>query len=80
MTNLFAFSLCGKTLYFSGSIPENKFEDVERVANNITGNLSSDEYAKRLVEHVFRELKIKLKFCPIVYVFRVRKNDGYRAN
>lgn len=80
MTRLFAFSLCGKTLYFRGSIPENKFEDVERIANDIARNISLDEYAEHLIEDVFQELKIKLEFCPIAYVFRVRKNDGYRAN
>ena len=73
MTNLFAFSLCGKTLLFRGEIPEDKFEEVERIANSIAITLTMDEYAECLVKDVFCKLKIQLEFCPIAYVFRVKK-------
>ena len=80
MTHLYAFSLCGRTLFFSGTIPEDKFEDVERIANEIAGNIQIDEYVLRLVKDVFYELKIRLVYCPIEYVFRVRRNDGYHVD
>lgn len=80
MTNLFAFSLCGKTLFFRGEIPEDKFEEVERIANSIAKSLTMDEYAACLVKDVFRKLKIQLEFCPIAYVFRVRNKDGYHTD
>jgi len=80
VTGLFAFSLYGKTLFFSGNIPEDEFESVERIANDIPKVLSMDEYAEHLIKGVLRELKIQLEYRPIAYVFRVRKNDGYLTN
>lgn len=79
MIHLYAFSIGGKTLLFSGNISEGKYEDVERIANEIAGNMQVDEYVLRLAEEVFRKLQINLVYCPIEYVFRIRRNGGYHV-
>lgn len=80
MTHIYAFSIRGKTLLFSGIIPEGKYQDVEIIANEIVGNMQVDEYVLRLVEEVSSRLKINLAYCPIEYVFRIRRNGGYRVD
>lgn len=80
MAALFALSIRGKTLFFSGTIPEDKYEDIERIANEVMGSVSREEYVQHLIENVFCELKIKLEYCPIAYVFRVRRNDGHQID
>ena len=78
--HLYAFSIRGKTLFFSGIIPEGMFEDVERIANEVAGNAANEEFVLQLVENLFDKLEIKLEHCPIEYVFRVRKTDGYHVD
>lgn len=73
MEYLYAFSLQGKTLYFSGIIPSDKVDDVERIANNVLNTNTLEEYIQELIETVFCELKIALSYCPVEYVFRVKK-------
>lgn len=80
MEKLYAFSASGTMLYFSGTIPEDMFDVVERIANEVVGNESTEEYIQKLINNVFCELEITLSYCPIQYVFRVRRKDGYHAD
>lgn len=77
MMHLYAFSIHGKTLFFIGNIPEEKFEDVEQISNEVARNATNEAFVLQLVEKLFDKLKIKLDHCPIEYVFRIRRNDGY---
>lgn len=79
MIHLYAFSIRGKTLFFSGTIPEGMFKDVERIANEVARNVTNEEFVLQLVENLFYKLEIKVEHCPIEYVFRVRRNDGYHV-
>lgn len=79
MKHLYAFSMCGKTLFFGGTIPEEKFDEIEKIANEIDRRITIDEYVLRLVEATWDKLKIRLDYYPIEYVFRVRRNDGYHV-
>ena len=80
MERLYAFSIRGKMLFFSGTISENEYDVVEQIANDVAINATMEEYIQKLINNVFSELNIALSYCPIEYVFRVRKEVGYHVN
>lgn len=73
MQRLYAVSISGKMIYFSGAIPENKFGEIEHIANRTDHSLATDDFCKKFEATVQAELGIKLKQQPITYIFRVRR-------
>lgn len=71
MECLYAVSIRGKMYYFSGYIPEEKYAIVEEFANQLEDITS--EYCKNLSDTLLSNLGIQLKYCPIEYIFRVRR-------
>lgn len=73
MQHLYGVSVRGKMIYFAGSIPDDKFEEVEEIANQIDCALTEDTFCKQLVDTIRFQLGIELNHQPIEYIFRVRK-------
>jgi len=73
MQHLYGVSVRGKMIYFAGSIPDDKFEEVEEIANQIDCALMEDTFCKQFVDTIRFQLGIELNHQPIEYIFRVRK-------
>lgn len=73
MQHLYGVSIRGKMLYFAGSISDDKFGEVEEIANQIGCAIMEDAFCKQLVDTIRHQLGIELNHQPIDYIFRVRK-------
>ncbi len=73
MQRFYAVSFNGKMLYFSGSIPENKFEEFEHLVNEIDYKLPAGDFCKQFETLVGAKTGIELKWQPIAYIFRARR-------
>ncbi|MBS6627791.1 MAG: hypothetical protein KH282_01825 [Clostridiales bacterium] len=73
MQRLYGVSVKGKMLYFAGLIPDNKFNEVEKIANQIDATLMEDDFCEQLVNMIRHKLGVELNYQPVEYIFRVRK-------
>ena len=73
MQRLYAVSFNGKMSYFSGSIPEDKFEELEQLVNEIDYKLPAGDFCKQFETLVKSKAGIELNWQPIAYIFRARR-------
>jgi len=52
MQHLYGVSIRGKMLYFAGSISDDKFGEVEEIANQIGCAIMEDAFCKQLVDTI----------------------------
>lgn len=71
MEKFYAVSIRGKMHYFCGYIPEKEYAAVEKLVNQLED--ISSECFKNLIDTLLSNYEIQLKYCPIEYIFRVRR-------
>lgn len=76
MPKLYALAINGRMFYFEGYVIPDKYDAIDKIANEIPydkGNYDYSEYLQKFVDRVFNDLGITLELKEIQNVFRCRR-------